>query len=94
MKQYESKYKDFKFLGAVPYDFEDLSYLDTYNFDIEKVKAQGKNRIGMVVNLDTHDKDGSHWVAFYSNLKSKQVYFFDSFAKQPEVELKNCSKNF
>ena len=64
MKQYELKHKDFKFLGAVPYDFEDLPYLETYNFDINKIKSQGKNKIGMVINLDTHDKDGSHWVGF------------------------------
>ena len=91
MKQYESKYKNFKFLGAVPYDFEELPYLDTFNFDVEQMKANGKNKIGMVVNLDTHDKSGSHWVGFYSNLKSKQVYFFDSFANQPGSRIKKFS---
>tara|TARA_B100001121_G_scaffold310383_2_gene341107 strand:+ start:1384 stop:2205 length:822 start_codon:yes stop_codon:yes gene_type:complete len=94
MKQYESKYKDFKFLGAVPYDFEDLSYLETYNFNIENAKVNGKNKIGMVINLDTHDKDGSHWVAFYSNLKTKKVYFFDSFAKQPGSRIKKFAEKF
>lgn len=94
MTQYESKYKNFKFLGAVPYDFEDLSYLDTYNFNVEKARKEGKTKIGMVVNLDTHDKDGSHWVAFYSDLKSKQVYFFDSFAKQPGSRIKKFAQKF
>jgi hypothetical protein len=88
MKQYELKHKDFKFLGAVPYDFEDLPYLETYNFDINKIKSQGKNKIGMVINLDTHDKDGSHWVGFYSDLNLKKVYFFDSFAKEPGLRIK------
>ena len=91
MTQYENKYKDFKFLGAVPYDFEDLSYLETFNFNIDKTRASGKNRIGMVVNLDTHDKGGSHWVAFYSDLKSKKIYFFDSFANQPGSRIKKFS---
>jgi hypothetical protein len=94
MKQYESKYKDFTFMGAVPYDFEEIPYLDTFNFNLEKVKASGKNRIGMVVNLDTHDKDGSHWVAFYSNLKSKEIYFFDSFAKQPGERIQKFGDKF
>lgn len=88
MEQYENKYKDFKFLGAVPYDFEDLPYLDTYNFNANKLKSQGKHKFGMVVNLDTHDKIGSHWVGFYSDLNSKKVYFFDSFAKQPGSRIK------
>lgn len=94
MKQYEGKYKDFKFLGAVPYDFEDLPYLETYNFDLNKLKTNGKNRVGMVINLDTHDKDGSHWVAFYANLKQKQIYFFDSFAKQPGKRIQNFANKF
>jgi hypothetical protein len=94
MKQYEEKYKDFKFLGAVPYDFEDLPYLETYDFNIDKIKASGKIRIGMVVNLDTHDKDGSHWVAFYTDLKSRNVYFFDSFAKQPGARIKKFADKF
>ena len=45
----------------------------------------------MVVNLDTHDKGGSHWVAFYSDLKSKKIYFFDSFANQPGSRIKKFS---
>ena len=94
MKQYESKYKDFKFLGAVPYDFEDLPYLETYKFDLNKLKSQGKNRVGMVVNLDTHDKDGSHWVAFYSNLKSNKYIFSIHLQNNPVVELRNLLINF
>ena len=68
--------------------------LDTYNFNIDKLKSDGKNRIGMVVNLDTHDKDGSHWVAFYSDLKSKKVYFLIHLQNNLEAELKNLQKNF
>lgn len=92
MKQYENKYKEFKFLGAVPYDFEDLPYLDTYNFNANNLKSQGKYKLGMVVNLDTSDKSGSHWVSFYSDLNSKKIYFFDSFAQQPGSRIKKFSE--
>jgi hypothetical protein len=42
----------------------------------------------MVINLDEHDKSGSHWVALYTDLKKNQVYFFDSFGKKPGKKIK------
>jgi hypothetical protein len=94
MKQYEHKYKDFKFLGAVPYDFEDLSYLEPYKLNLNEMTGGGKNRIGMVINLDTHDKPGSHWVAFYSNLNKNNIYYFDSFGKKPGKRTARFIKKF
>ena len=73
MSQYENKYNDFQFYGAVPYDFEDLEYLPTYKFDVKNI-LDNINRIGMVINLDTHDKNGSHWVALYINRKIKFTF--------------------
>lgn len=94
MNQYENKYTDFKFLGAVPYDFEDLPYYEAHNLNINDLKMSGKKRIGMVINLDTHDKSGSHWVAFYSDLNKKNIYYFDSFAKKPGDNIYKFSKKF
>lgn len=88
MYQYENKYKDFKFLGAVPYDFEELSFLDVYNLNFNDLLNQNKTKIGMVVNLDEHYKSGSHWVGVYADLKNKNVYYFDSFAKRPRKRIK------
>lgn len=41
----------------------------------------------MVVNLDTHDKPGTHWVAIY--IKSDRSYgeYFDSFGRAPDSRL-------
>jgi|APSaa5957512535_1039671.scaffolds.fasta_scaffold40239_2 hypothetical protein len=83
MYQYEEKYPNFKFFGAVPYDFEDLPQLDTYQVNFKKLLNNNISQIGTVINLDTHDKSGSHWVGLYSNLLDKKIYFFDSFAKKP-----------
>ena len=41
----------------------------------------------MVINLDTHDMDGSHWVALYADLLKNKIYFFDSFGKKPGKRL-------
>ena len=46
----------------------------------------------MVINLDTHDKGGSHWVGLYTDLLKKQIYFFDSYGHKPEKEIKNFMK--
>jgi hypothetical protein len=83
VNQYQAKYKDFMFLGAVPADFEELPVLGLNDLDFDQLEKEGKTKIGMVINLDEHDKGGSHWVALFSNLKEGQIYYFDSFGKKP-----------
>jgi hypothetical protein len=83
MEQYQEKYSDFCYLGTVPYDFEELPILEFDKMDFNEMERKGKNRLGMVINLDEHDQSGSHWVALYADLKKNQVYFFDSFGKAP-----------
>lgn len=83
MIQYEKKYNDFKFFGAVPYDFEELPGLEVYNLDMDSLINNKKYKFGLVINLDEHDKSGSHWVGLYTDLKKDQIFFFDSFAKKP-----------
>jgi hypothetical protein len=82
MYQYESKYPEFKFLGALPYDFEELPYFGIQNIDFDKLKDT-TYKIGAVINLDEHNMPGSHWVALYANLRKNIVYYFDSFGKKP-----------
>lgn len=88
MYQYEKKYNNFKFFGAVPYDFGKLPFLDIYNINFNKLLEAKKNKIGLVINLDKHTEKGSHWVGLYSDLDKNQIYFFDSFAKPPGNEIK------
>jgi len=81
--------KNFIFLGAVPYDFEDLSGLQVYKIDFAEWEKNGYSKFGMVINLDTHDKKGSHWVALYFDLNKYQIYFFDSVGKRPGSRIRN-----
>ena len=83
IEQYQEMHDDFVFLGAVPVDFEELPVLGISNINLNEFKTDGKTKIGMVINLDEHYKDGSHWVAFYTDLVKNQVYFFDSVGKPP-----------
>lgn len=83
IEQYHSIYKDFLFLGAVPSDFADLPILGIGDLDFVELEKQGKNKVGLVINLDEHWKDGSHWVGLFTDLKKNQIYFFDSLGRKP-----------
>lgn len=88
MEQYEKKYNDFKFFGAVPIDFDDLPSLGVKDINYQELLNNGIKRIGFVFNLDEHWKSGSHWVALYANLDRNQIYFFDSYGTRPEKRIR------
>jgi hypothetical protein len=83
ISQYQQVHKDFLFLGAVPLDFEDLPVLGISKLDFADLEKQGKSKIGLVINLDEHWKDGSHWVGLFTDLNKNQIYYFDSLGKKP-----------
>jgi len=89
MVQYHSVYKDFIFFGAVPYDFEDVGVLELKTPELfNDMMKKGKTRFGMVINLDSHNMSGSHWVGLYADFNKGQVYFFDSVGKKPRKKIK------
>jgi hypothetical protein len=83
MKQYEKVHTDFKFLGAIPSDFDELPIYETTDLEFAELEKKTP-KIGAIINLDTHNQPGSHWVALYANLKTNSIYYFDSFKKQPQ----------
>lgn len=85
MKQYEYKYTDFNFLGAVPYDFADIPPLNNFNCD-DFTKYYSK--LGMIINFDNHNQSGTHWVAVYANLKNNKIYYFDSYGSPPRKRIR------
>ncbi|VVU94800.1 hypothetical protein CPAV1605_525 [seawater metagenome] len=86
--QYHNVHKNFRFLGAVPIDFDDLPVLGLCDLNLENLESEGINKIGIVFNLDEHYKDGSHWVALFSDLENYQTYFFDSYGKKPDRRIR------
>ena len=90
--QYTIKYPEFKFFGALPIDFEEIELPINYKTNVfyNTLCNMYKNniyKIGFVLNLDKHNESGSHWVALYTNLKNKQIYFFDSYGYKPKTEI-------
>lgn len=92
MGQYEKKYPNFKFLGAVPIDFDDFDDFNIRNIDYKKLIDSGKTKLGIVFNLDEHDESGSHWVAMYSDFEKGEVLFFDSYGTKPEKRIRKLMR--
>ena len=88
MKQYEIKYPEYKWLGAVPIDFDDIKQLQIRDLNFDELLKAGKTKIGIIFNLEESWKSGSHWVASFANLKEGKVYFFDSYGTPPELRIR------
>lgn len=84
MKQYEDTYKCFEFIGPSPIDYDthklygECVWEELCHFNLDNQIKDGKNKIGIIFNLDPHDKGGSHWVSLFINIKKGLIYFFDS----------------
>jgi hypothetical protein len=96
LEQYDDEFPEFKFMGAVPIDFNkritdsgQCVSNNMCNFNIRKLKKQGKTKIGIVFNLDEHNKSGSHWIAMYLDLSRRDLGYWDSYAYQPPQEVKD-----
>ena len=93
LKQYQTKHKDFLFLGAVPIDFDSRVYSgncvseNICNVSVEKMKQRGQTKLGIVFNLDKHDQPGSHWIALYCDFSKGELNYFDSYAEEPPNEV-------
>jgi hypothetical protein len=95
MKQYELKYKDFHFIGAVPMDFDKkLSFgscvIDELcNINLKTLLKQGKTKLGVILNLDNHDEEGSHWVSLFCDFVKESIYYFDSYGYKETPEIRH-----
>jgi hypothetical protein len=94
MKQYEGGFPEFAFLGAVPLDFDttvpewgQCVSEEMCKLNLAQSAKRGKNKIGVIFNLDPHDKPGSHWVAAYVDIPTKTAYYYDSYGYKPEREI-------
>lgn len=90
--QYEKKYTNFKFLGAVPIDFDDFDEFNIRTLDYKKLVKSGKTKFGIVFNLDKHNESGSHWVAMYSDFTKGEVFFFDSYGTRPVKRIRKLMR--
>ena len=90
--QYEEKYPDFKFLGAVPRDFMDLDYLPFQKFNFENFESEGYKRFGVIFNTDKSSGRGKHWISLFCDLDKGQIYFSDSMGTRQPKEVNEFMK--
>ena len=96
MQQYEDAYDHFEFIGPVPIDFDAIlegnwgkCVVDEIcQLNIQDLRKKGTTCIGVVFNLDPHDKPGSHWVCAYVDILAKKAYYYDSYGYEPCPEIK------
>jgi hypothetical protein len=93
MNQHVQANPDFKFIGPSPMDFDKRLSAghcvedEVCKLDIGKEYTHGIRKIGIIFNLDPHDKPGSHWVALYCCMKRNHIYYWDSYGEAPSREI-------
>ena len=88
MKQYERVYSCFRFLGPSPIDYDTIIdnecvWPELCFINLEEMHNNGIKKIGITFNLDTHDKDGSHWVSLFVHIEENYIFYFDSGGNRP-----------
>lgn len=93
MNQYEKKYPDFKFMGAVPIDFDSQASFggcvspELCKINLRDLIKKNIRRIGVVFNSDPHYKPGAHWTSMFADLNNGGIYYFDSYGVPPPKEV-------
>ena len=86
LEQYEYKYKNFKFIGPTPINFNSPDIRDKKkcvweelcNFKLKNILKQKKNKIGIIFNLAKQGDAGTHWVSLFIDIKNNLIVYFDS----------------
>jgi hypothetical protein len=98
MRQYEVKYPKFEFIGPVPMDFDakigfgQCVINELCKIQLSDLLSKGKNKLGVIFNLDKHTQSGSHWVAMYANFPENnntigEICYWDSYGIKPNKEV-------
>ena len=99
LEQYNKRYSDFYYGGAVPIDFdlqEDNKCVvsELCNFNLQSMLNKKMNNMGIIFNTHPHYKGGEHWISLFVNIsgdhldKHPGIYYFDSFGRKPPPQIK------
>lgn len=90
MVQYEKKYPNFTFIGAIPRDF--FIILDEFSKKNMQKLSKKAQKIGIIFNTDKHNQSGSHWLTVFIDLPAKTIEHFDSTGRKPIKDIDNFIK--
>lgn len=97
MKHFEKYFSQFAFIGPSPIDFDTVTYDgkcvwgELCGFELSKMIAKRKNKIGIIFNTDPHTKGGEHWLSMFIDLAAKPtpyIFYFDSTGDSVINEIK------
>ena len=57
------------------------------NINVKELLKNKKTKIGIILNTDTHDLGGAHWICIFIDFTKKYVLFFDSNADKTPKEV-------
>jgi len=96
-KEFERIFYAYKFLGAIPIDFDKKSSTGKCVVDalcstsIKDLFDKGVRKIGIVFNTDKSTGPGEHWIALFADIDPKyehaRITYFDSYKSRPEKEI-------
>jgi hypothetical protein len=94
LKQYEETYKNFKFIGPTPIDFDtkveqNCVWEELCSFNLKNIIDKKYNKIGVIFNLDKHNEPGSHWVSLFVDIEHSIIFYFNSAGETCPQEIKN-----
>lgn len=95
LRQYEQTYRKFHVIGPTPIDFDtrpkDMDgqcvWQELCDFHLDKYVKSGQTKLGVVFNLDKHDRGGSHWVSMFIDLDDKYAFYMDSAGDEIPKEI-------
>jgi hypothetical protein len=93
MKQYEKANDDFIFLGPIPADCPTKIKCELSNLDLNNMKKNNINKVGIIYNLDVSTGQGTHWVAMFIDNKKNQINYYDSYGSKPTQLIHNFIKS-
>lgn len=85
LKQYESIYPEFLFIGPVPIDFCALG-IEICKLDLSKTYKKNKRCVGVVFNTDPSTEPGKHWICMFIDMRKDdprlwEINYYDSFGQ-------------
>jgi hypothetical protein len=95
MNQYVNHYPCFQFLGPSPIDYDhklnvnECVWNELCNYKLHHSIKNNKKKVGVVFNLDTHEKGGSHWVSMFIHIPKRFIFYFDSAGEKIPAQLQN-----
>ena len=100
ISQYEEKYKNFKFFGPTPINFDSKDmynnkkcvWNELCNISMKELINEGKEKLGIIFNLAKQGEAGTHWVSLFVDINRRYILYFDSNGEDCPEEIERLIK--